>query len=348
MRKNMTFGFRDTLHCAALILACPLIVLGQDTAKPIAKVNDQAIYEQDLMSVAGPKLLELRDQQYKLKNDALTTVIRKKLIDMEAKRRGLTVEELLRQEVDSKVAEPSDDEAKGYYFAAKSGTTLPFEDVKPQIKQLLKNAEIQQAREKYGDSLRDKAQISILLQAPGVEVGYDAARVKGNADAPVTIVEFADFQCPYCRKSEATLKELLKKYGGRIKLAYRDFPLSEIHEHAELTAEASHCALAQGKFWEMHDAMFADGAKLDEPGLVKSALALGLDQNSFETCLKSGKYKSAVLQDVEAASQAGVNATPAFFINGESLNGARSEAEFAEIIDRQLAAAIGNAVRASR
>src|SRR5579864_6165677 len=142
----MTFGFRDTLHCAALILACPLIVLGQDTAKPIAKVNDQAIYERDLMSVAGPKLLELRDQEYKLKNDALTTVIRKRLFDIEAKRRGLSVEELLRQDVDSRVAEPSDDEAKGYYLAVKSSTTLTFDQVKSQIKQLLKNAEIQRAR----------------------------------------------------------------------------------------------------------------------------------------------------------------------------------------------------------
>jgi len=344
----MTFGFRDTLHCAALILACPLIVLGQDTAKPIAKVNDQAIYEQDLMSVAGPKLLELRDQEYKLKSDALNTVIRKKLIDFEAKKRGLTAEELLRQEVDSKVAEPSDDEAKGYYLAAKSGTTLTFDQVKSQIKQLLKNDETQRAREEYADSLRDKAEVSILLQPPSSEVGYDANRVKGNPDAPVTIVEFADFQCPFCKRTEATLNELLKKYDGRVKLAYRDFPLSQIHEHAELAAEASHCALAQRKYWEMHDAMFADQAKLDESGLVKIAASLGLDQNAFESCLKSEKYKAAVQQDADAGAQAGVNATPVFFINGESLNGAQPAEQFTTIIDRQLAAAGKISVRASR
>jgi protein-disulfide isomerase len=334
------FGFCAILLNAALIVAAPLIVFGQDSTKRIAEVNGQPIYEQDLMSTIGPKLLDLRNQEFKLKSDTLNAVIRKKLIDLEAQRKGITSEQLLKQEVDSKVPEPSDDEAKGYYLAAKSGTTLPFDQVKPQVKRLLKNAEVERARDEYADSLRNKAQVSVLLQAPGVEVSYDSARM--------TIVEFADFQCPFCRKSEATLQALLKKYDGRVKLAYRDFPLSQIHDHAELSAEASHCALAQGKFWEMHDAMFAEGAKLDEAGLVKSATALGMDQSSFESCLKSAKYKGVVQQDIEAGAQAGVEATPAFFINGEFLNGARPEADFAEIIDRQLAAATGNAVRASR
>ena len=316
--------------------------------EPIARVAGQPIYEKDLMSVAGPKLLELRNQEYKIKSDALNTLIRKKLIEVEAKTRGLSSEELLKQEVDSKVADPSDDEAKGYFLAVKSGTTLPFDEIKSQVKRLLKKSEIQEARDKYADSLRDKAEVSILLQPAAAEVGYDAARVKGNPDAPVTIVEFADFQCPFCKKTEATLRELLKKYDGQVKVAYRDFPLSQIHDHAEMAAEASHCALAQGKYWGMHDAMFADQAKLDESDLVKTAASLGMDQNAFESCLKSGKYKTAVQQDADAGARVGVDATPAFFINGESLNGAQPEAQFTTIIDRQLAAAGKSSVRASR
>src|SRR5215470_18719547 len=226
------FGLRAILRVGLIVVAAQ-IVFGQESAKPIADVNGESIYEQDLMSTIGPKLSDLRNQEFKLKSDALNAVIRKKLIDLEAKKKGLTSEELLKREVDSKIADPSDDEAKGYYLAAKSGTTLPFDQVKPQVKRLLKNAEIERARDEYADSLRNKAQISILLQPPAVEVSYDVARVRGNADAPVTIVEFADFQCPYCRKAEATLNELLKKYDGRVKLAYRDFPLSQIHDHAE-------------------------------------------------------------------------------------------------------------------
>src|SRR5215469_1256505 len=247
METNMReFGLRAILLNATLMAASPLMVFGQGSQQPIAEVNGQPIYEQDLMSTIGPKLLDLRNQEYKLKSDAVETVIRKKLIDQEAQKKGLSGEELLKQEVDSKVPEPSDDEAKGYYLAAKSGTSLPFDQIKSQVKRLLKNAEIERARDEYADSLRNKAQVSVLIQAPGVEVSYDSARVKGNPDAPVTIVEFADFQCPFCRKAEPTLLELLKKYNGRVKLAYRDFPLSQIHGNAEIAAEASHCALDQG------------------------------------------------------------------------------------------------------
>jgi len=306
------------------------------TDGPVAVVAGQPIYEQDLMSVAGPSLLDLRKQEYKLKSDALNQSIRKKLIEVEAKKKGLSTEDLLKQEVDSKISDPSDDVAKGYYLAVKSQTTLPFEQIKSQVKQLLKNAEIQQAREQYANSLRDKVEVSILLQPPVVHVDYDTARVKGNTDALVTIVEFADFQCPFCSGAQPMLKEVLAKYKGKVKLAYQDFPLSQIHQHAEIAAEASRCALAQGKYWEMHDAMFADQSKLDEVALVKTAAGLGLDQNSFESCLKSGKYRAVVQRDVEAGSQAGVNATPTFFINGEFLSGPQSDADFTKIIDRQL------------
>jgi protein-disulfide isomerase len=306
--------------------------------EPVAIVAGQSIYERDLMSVAGPGLLDLRKQEYKLKSDALNQCIRKKLIEVEAKKRGLSAEELLKQEVDSKIAEPSDGEAKGYYLALRSQTSLPFDQIKPQAKQLLKNSEIQQAREAYADSLRDKAEISILLQPPSVQVGYDPARVKGSADAPVTIVEFADFQCPFCSRVQPALKDVLARYQGKVKLAYRDFPLSQIHQHAEMAAEASHCALTQGKYWEMNDAMFADQSNLEEAALVKTAASLGMDQNSFSSCLKSGKYKAVVQQDFDAGSQAGVNATPTFFINGEFLSGAQSDADFTKIIDRQLSA----------
>ena len=135
------------------------------------------------------------------------------------------------------------------------------------------------------------------------------------------------------------LKNVLEKYIGKVKLAYLDFPLAPIHPHAELAAEASRCALDLGKYWEMHDAMLADQSKLDEVALVKTAAGLGMDQNTFSSCLKSGKYKGAVQQDLEAGSQAGVSATPSFFINGEFLGGVRSDADFNAIIDRQLSSA---------
>jgi len=290
------------------------------------------------MSVAGPTLLDLRNQEYKTKSDALSQCIRKKLIETEAKKKGLSGEELLQREVDSKIAEPTDDEAKGYYLGVKNQSTLPFDQIKPQVKQLLKHAEIEQAREKYADSLRNKAAVSVFLQRPMVHVHYDPARVQGNAEAPITIVEFGDFECPFCSRVQPLLDGVLAKYKGKVKLAYLDFPLAPIHSQAEAAAEASRCALEQGKYWEMHDAMFADQSKLDGASLVKTAAGLGMNRNSFESCLNSGKYKGLVQKDFQAGSQAGVNATPTFFINGELLGGMQPDADLEKIIDRQLSA----------
>jgi protein-disulfide isomerase len=318
-----------------LVLAAPLILTGQN-AERIATVEGQPIYEQDLMAVVGQHLLDLRNQEYKVKNDALDTLIRKKLIESEAKKKGLTPEELLKQEVDSKIPEPSDDEAKGYFLAAENQATLPFETVKLQVKQFIRNAETQRARKKYEDSLRAKAEVSILLQPPSVQVAYDAARVEGNPKAPVTIVEFADFECPFCKKSEATLKALLAKYEGQVKLAFLDFPLTEIHGRAEKAAEAARCAGEQGKFWEYHDNLFSEQSKLDEASLIGRALNLRLDENAFRSCLASGKFKQDIQANREEGTKAGVTGTPAYFINGVFLNGAQPQAEFEKIINVKL------------
>ena len=325
------------LFCSVLAPVCSSQSVRQaGPEEPVAVVAGQPIYEEDLMAAAGPNLFDLRKQEYKLKSDALNQAVRKKLVELEAKKKGLSTEELLKQEVDSKIAEPSDSEAKGYYLALKNETSLPFEQVKSQAKQLLKKAEIEQARQQYADALRDQAEVSILLQPPSIQVAYDPARVKGNADSPVTIVEFADFQCPFCNRIEPALQEVLAKYQGKVKLSYRDFPLSQIHPNANIAAQASRCALEQGKYWEMHDAMFADQSKLDEAALVKTAAGLGMDHKSFESCVKSGKYEAVVQQDIQAGTEVGINATPTFFINGEFLSGVQSDADFAQVIDRQL------------
>ena len=343
------FTFLTALSWAALAVAAPFVLSAQTSAVPIATVNGQPIYEEELMTLAGTRLLEIRNQEYKAKSEVLDRLVLKKLIEAEAKRRGLNEEELLRQEVDSKVLEPSDDLARGYYLAGKNQTTLSFEQVKSQVKQLVKTSEIQQAREQYANSLRAKADIAILLLPPKVEVGYDPGRVKGDATAPVTIVEFSDFQCPFCRKGAATMRELLAKYDGRVKLAFRDFPMRALHPQAQTAAEASRCAGEQGKFWEYHDALFAEEQpKMDERGLAATARSVGLEEKSFSACVASGKFKTQIELDLQDGTRAGVSGTPGFFINGVFVSGAQPLAEFEKVINRELAAAgAKDSIRAS-
>jgi protein-disulfide isomerase len=201
----------------------------------------------------------------------------------------------------------------------------------------LKQFKLLKARRAYADSLRANLDVAVMLRPPSVNVAYDPARVKGNPEAPVTIVEFSDFQCPFCKAAESTLKEVLTKYSGRVKLAYLDFPLSEIHPRAQSAAEAARCAGEQGKFWEYHDALYADQSKLNGPELVTSAVALNMDEKAFRSCLDSGKFKSRIEADVEQGTKVGVVGTPGFFVNGVFLSGAQPLAEFEKIIDSQLA-----------
>lgn len=335
-------SFSNSFACAALVVASPLLLIGQNTisknsGEPIAAVEDQAIYEQDLLAVAGQQLYDLRDQEYKLKRDALDKIIRKKVVEAEAKKRGITTDELWKQEVDSKIPEPSDEEAKGYFLAAQNQATLSFEALKPQVKQFIVNAEIQRARKVYEDKLRANTDIAILLQPPTVHVTYDPARVEGNPKAPITIVEFADYQCPFCKKSEETVKALLGKYDGKVKLAFLDFPLTEIHGQAGGSAEAARCALEQGKFWEYHDSLFADPSHLEEASLFARAKDLHLNESAFRSCLASGKFRDDIQANRLQGVEAGVTGTPAFFINGVFLSGAQPQEEFEKIIDTQLA-----------
>jgi protein-disulfide isomerase len=177
------------------------------------------------------------------------------------------------------------------------------------------------------------------LSPPKVQVNIDPKRVKGNPKARVMIVEFSDFQCPYCGQVEATLKSVLAKHEGTVALAFRDMPISQIHPFAQGAAEAARCAGEQGKFWEYHDLLFADQGALDRSGLVAKAGKLQLDPKQFEACISSEKYKSQVQQDNQEGMRLGVSGTPGFFINGVFISGAQAEATFDKIIEEQLAVA---------
>ncbi|HYM11701.1 MAG TPA: thioredoxin domain-containing protein [Bryobacterales bacterium] len=327
-----------------LSLVLPLACLAQSPSAatpddPIAEVAGQPIYEKDLTAAMASQMMRLRDQEYQIKSRALDEVIREKVLEAEAKKRGLSTEELLKQEVDSKIGEPTDAVLEGYYLAQKDRINRPFDEVKAQIRAAFMQARVQQARQEYEDSLRKKAEVAVYLRPPKINVTYDAARVKGDPKAPITIVEFSDFQCPFCKRADDTLKEVLTKYSGKVKLAYRDFPLSQIHPNAQNAAEASRCAGAQGKFWEYHDALFADQSKLDKASLTDRAKKLSLDEKSFQSCLDTGKFKAQVDADEQDGEKAGVNGTPGFFINGTFLSGAQPVSEFEKVIDTELAAA---------
>ncbi len=173
--------------------------------------------------------------------------------------------------------------------------------------------------------------MTVALRAPTVAVATEGEPSLGPTNAPVTIVEFSDFQCPYCRQAQDTLKRLMAAYEGKIKLVFRDFPLRNIHPQAQKAAEAAQCAAE----WPYHDKLFAStNLQMDE--LKKFAQELQLNVEQFTSCLDSSKYAAGIDADMQAGQQAGVNATPTFFVNGYPLSGAASYERFKELVDAAL------------
>jgi protein-disulfide isomerase len=167
-------------------------------------------------------------------------------------------------------------------------------------------------------------------------VSVQGAPFKGGEKAAVTIVEFSDFHCPFCRQVISTLAQLEARYGDKIKLVFRDFPIESLHPGATKAHEAARCANEQGKFWLYHDKLFASSPSSSPEVFKGLAKEVGLDVTGFETCFDSGKYQAAVKKDIDDGNRLGVTGTPAFFINGRLVTGAQPLEAFARIIDDEL------------
>jgi protein-disulfide isomerase len=302
----------------------------------VALVGSAKLTRDEVERRAPQQFLELARQRFDLTEQYLDRAIQIKLVETEAEMRGLSPAELVRTEVDDQLAEPTDEEVEAFYDERRLESKGTREELAQQIREYL----TQQARnERYTafvTEIGERHSVERLLEPPRTEVEADGFPAKGPAGAPVTIVEFADFQCPYCTHLIRPLNQIQQAYGDQVRMVYRQFPLTAIHPEAQKAAEASLCARAQGKFWEMHDAMFADQQALGVDGLKQSALSLGLDRERFDGCLDSGEYVSEVDSDLQAGRSLGITGTPALFINGRFLSGLQQFDDMARIIDDEL------------
>ena len=325
------------LCSAALLVNAALCFAGDPpaTEQPIALIDGKPVYTIELTEASQGQLLNLRKQEYEVKRRALDSLLDKKLLEAEAARRGISVTALTKEI--EKVAEPTAGEVEAFYLANRDQLAQRrFDDVRDQMRNALLLAKRNAARDGFMSDLRSRHAVLVLLDAPRVEVAADPARTFGPADAPIRIVEFSDFECPYCRSVEKTVKALLAKYGTKVNLSYRDFPLGGIHPSAQRAAEASRCAGEQGQFWPYHDRLF-NASSLDTAQLKDQAKELGLDRGKFDACLESGSMRAAVESDAQQGRLVGVMATPSFFINGIPLSGAQPLAAFEKVIDEELA-----------
>jgi protein-disulfide isomerase len=205
--------------------------------------------------------------------------------------------------------------------------------IDPYREQLRDHLREQRIHEVYA-RLREDASIRVTLPRERVAVAATGPSL-GPAEAPVTIVEFSDFQCPFCGRAVSVVEALHARYPDTVRIVYRHLPLS-FHEHARLAAIASVCADEQGRFWDYHDRLFDDQKALAREDLIAHAEALGLDRRAFEACLVAPEPAAVVDADLSAAEEVGATGTPTFFVNGLKLTGARPVEQFEEIIDEEL------------
>jgi protein-disulfide isomerase len=276
-----------------------------------------------------------RDER-KILEQAVERIIEEKLIGKEAEARGISSEELIEAEVSQKVQEPSDAEIETFYEANKNRISMSREEVLPQIKDYLKRNEEKRLREDFLARLEKEHAIVRNLDPMKFDVDAAGRPFKGPASAPVVLVEFSDFQCPYCRSFSATLKQVMEKYDGKVRLVFRQFPLANIHKDAERAAEASLCAADQNRFWDLHDYFFENQGKMGDEDILNQVEKLGLDREAFRSCLVAGKSESRVREDIRAGAAAGVEGTPTLFINGRYFSGNYPYEQVAAIIDEEL------------
>ncbi|MFN7964554.1 MAG: thioredoxin domain-containing protein [Acidobacteriota bacterium] len=329
----------STLFATAFVTAGVLTAPIFADDEVAAKVGDKVITRAELNEKAASSLAQVRAQEYKVLKDTLDQMINDQLVAEAAKKAGKTPEEYEKDRIDSKLTEPTDAEISAFYEQVKAragGQTL--EQLKPR---LVENLKQQQGAKLYGDmisELRKAASVAVLLDPPRATVSVDNDPGQGPADAPITMIAFSDYQCPFCKRVEPTVHDVLAKYPGKIRYVFRDYPLS-FHQFAQKAGEAAGCADEQGKFWEMHEKLFANNTALAVDNLKQYAKDLGLNADQFNQCLDGGKRAQEVSEDFNAGNLAGVSGTPAFFINGRFINGAVPLENFTEVIDEELARA---------
>jgi len=307
--------------------------LAQQSAGVLASVNGSVITAQDLEQKEVNHLLQAQYQYYQAERKALDDLISQRLLEQEAQKQGISTDELLKREVDSKVKDPSEDQLEVYYEGLDAKE--PYEQVRGKILDHIRDQRKAKLRTAYIESLRLKSTIVVQLAPPTADIGPENAAVtEGRSDAPVQVVEFADYQCPYCQRVNPDLNKLLDEYAGKVSIVYRDFPLP-MHPYAEKAAEAARCAGEQGKFWEYHNALFHD-KKFEPADLKQQATTLHLDAAKFGQCLDSSQEAANVKKDQEEGTKLGLSGTPSFFFNGHFISGALDYTTLHQMVEQQL------------
>jgi protein-disulfide isomerase len=288
----------------------------QDRARVLATVNGQKITAGDLEESLRPFIFDVQEQVFRLRQNELNLSINDTLLAQESQKRKITTNALLDTEVKPRTI--TEAEASAFYEQNKDRVSGDLSTTKDSIIRYLQQIEVRRAERVFVDKLRANASIETFLIAPKPPVFAIATTDQpslGNLSAPVTIVEFTDYQCPTCALTQPTLERLVKEYGNQVRLVVRDFPLNQ-HTEAFKAAEAAEAAREQGKYWEYVGILMRNQSALGVAKLKDYASELALDRSRFDAALDSGRFEERVQSDLAEGLRLGINGTPTLFVNG--------------------------------
>jgi protein-disulfide isomerase len=308
--------------------------VGQNDSGVVAEIAGRKVTAEELEYKQAGKLLQARYKYYLTERDALEQFIDDQLLEMQAKKESVTLDELLKRHVSIHVQEPTEDQLRFYYEGVQ--TDESYEKARSNIIDTVHQLRTKKARDAYIAELRAQYGVVIELKQPSAHVAAGNAPRLGSENAPVQIIEFADYECPYCQKVNEDLARLREQFPNQVSVVYKDFPLP-MHPLAARAAEAAHCAGAQGKFWEFHDSLFQT-KRLQTSDLKQQARTLKLDTARFDQCLDGGEQIAPVKKDAQEGQRLGLQGTPSFFINDHFMSGAIGYMKLRETVMQELGA----------
>lgn len=315
-----------------LLLSLPLTAADPGV---VATFGDVKITETDIRGPIENQLRQLRDAEYNLKRQAIEQHVFQLIRARMAAKDQITDEALWKREVEGKIVAPAAAEVDALVQQYRNRLPADEAQAKKVIFDAIRQQRIQERERVWRSELLAAADFDLLLEPVRYSIPTlpgDAAT--GPAGAPVTIVEFSDFQCPYCAQSQTLMEQIKKQYGDRVRFVFKQLPL-DIHAEARFAAEASLCARDQEKFTELHDWLFANPSRINIETLKEVTPEMGLDVSAFEKCLVEKRHAAAVEEQIASATAMGIDSTPTFFINGRKV-GERSLESFARMIDEEL------------
>jgi protein-disulfide isomerase len=328
-----------------------LAAYAADAPGVVAKIGDTTLTQDQMEKELGMSLYEAQNNVYMIQKNWIDQKAKQILFDQAAKDAKMSRAEWDSKEITSHIAMPNEDEIQNMLRSFANQLPNPNKDpkIEEQHRQMVTGNLVNQRRNQREDEvlqeLKKKYPYEVALLkpvAPHVEVSYapdDPA--KGPKDAPVTILEFTDFQCPYCKNSQATLKQVEEAYKGKVKLVERQYPLP-FHNRAKPAARAALCSKEQGKFWDMHDKLFPS-TSLEDADFKRFAKEIGLNEKKFDACMNppngvptNDPIMARIDKDIADGQKFGVRGTPAFFVNGTMINGAQPYSVFDDTIKDAL------------